>query len=78
VLQKPDVALANALKMLRKHRGLSQEAIAFAADISTSSVSRIERALMNPPWTLVRQMADVLGVSIAELAAAVEREDSAR
>jgi transcriptional regulator with XRE-family HTH domain len=55
---------------------MSQEAVAFAAGISTSSVSRIERALMNPPWTVVRQMAEVLGVSIAELAAGVEREDS--
>jgi DNA-binding XRE family transcriptional regulator len=56
---------------------MSQEAFGFAAGISTSSVSRIERVRMNPPWTLVRKMADVLGLSIAELAVAVEREEAA-
>jgi transcriptional regulator with XRE-family HTH domain len=76
MLRNPDVALADTLKMLRELRGLSQEDLAGEVGIATSSLSRIERALMNPAWSLVRQLATVLGVSIAELAVAVEDRDS--
>jgi transcriptional regulator with XRE-family HTH domain len=75
VLRNPDVALADTLKVLRELRGLSQEDLAGEVGIATSSLSRIERALMNPAWSLVRQLAAVLGVSIAELAVAVEDMD---
>ncbi len=76
MLRNPDVALADTLKVLRELRGLSQEDLAGEVGIATSSLSRIERALMNPAWSLVRQLATVLGVSIAELAVAVEDRDS--
>ncbi|MGH2912458.1 MAG: helix-turn-helix domain-containing protein [Solirubrobacteraceae bacterium] len=74
--QTPDAALADAVRIRREQRGISQEALASEAGISTSSVSRIERGLMNPQWTLVRTLAGVLGLTISELSLAVEQVEA--
>ncbi len=44
------------------------------AGLTSSSYSRIERGLTNPAWTTVQRIAGALGVTIVELAEAVERE----
>jgi DNA-binding XRE family transcriptional regulator len=68
-----DPKLAAAIRALRNAKGATQEDIAFAAGITSSSYSRIERGLTNPAWTTVQRIADGLGVTIVELAEAVER-----
>ena len=70
----PDPALAAAIRRLREQRGMTQEALAFASGITTGSVARIELGQSVPGWDTVRQLARGLGVSLAELAAAVESE----
>jgi transcriptional regulator with XRE-family HTH domain len=60
-------ALADAIRHLRRERELSQEALAFAADIHPKHLSEIERANKDPRATTVVRLADALGVRVAEL-----------
>ncbi len=72
-----DAALVQVIRDLRGQRGLSQEAVARAADLTLSSYARVERGLANPTWRTVSQIADALGVTLAELGAAVDEARSA-
>lgn len=69
-----DEALAATIRRLREERSIAQEELAHRAGISTGSLSRIERGLASPAWTTVGRIAEALGVSVAELAVAVERD----
>jgi transcriptional regulator with XRE-family HTH domain len=64
------------LKRLREERGITQEQLAFEAGITASALSRIERGLNSPRWRTVSQIAQALGVQLAELAADYERAAS--
>ncbi len=70
----PDPQLAAAIRRLRLERGLTIESLAHDTGITTGSLSRIELAQSAPAWWTVRKIADALGVSIGELAAAVDSE----
>jgi transcriptional regulator with XRE-family HTH domain len=61
------LTLAGAIRHLRRERELSQEALAFAADIHPKHLSEIERANKDPRSTTVVRLAEALGVSVAEL-----------
>jgi len=61
------LALAGAIRHLRRERDLSQEALAFAAGVHPKHVSEIERANKDPRTTTVLRLADALGVTVAEL-----------
>jgi transcriptional regulator with XRE-family HTH domain len=69
---KPDPALAAALRRLREDNGLTREALAFHAGITTASLARIELAQATPGWDTIRRIAGALDLSISGLAAAVE------
>jgi transcriptional regulator with XRE-family HTH domain len=60
-------ALAAAIRHLRRERELSQEALAYAADIHPKHLSEIERANKDPRSTTVVRLADALGVTVAAL-----------
>lgn len=68
----PDQALAALLRRLREERKITQEQLAFEAGLTVSALSRIERGQNGPAWTTVKRIAHALGMSIAEIAAAVE------
>jgi transcriptional regulator with XRE-family HTH domain len=70
----PDRELAQALRALRNHDGRSQEALAHDAGLTVTALARIERGQTNPTWTSVRAIADALGVSLVQLARAVEKQ----
>ncbi len=70
----PDPILAALLRRLREERGLSQEALAYKAEITAGSLGRIELAQSSPAWATVRQIAKALDVTLADLAAEVERQ----
>jgi transcriptional regulator with XRE-family HTH domain len=53
---------------------MTMEALAFRSGVSISSLGRIELGRSSAAWSTVRQIADALDVSMAELAAAVEAE----
>jgi len=71
------LALAGAIRHLRRERELSQEALAFAADIHPKHLSEIERANKDPRSTTVARLAEALGVSVAELYEGGGRRSSA-
>ncbi len=60
-------AFGEHLRQLRKEKGLSQEDLAFAADIELSQISRIERGIINTSISQVFQIAEALGVPSAAL-----------
>ena len=67
-----DRHLASVLRTLRERSGRSQESLAHDAGITVAALARIERGQSNPSWTTVRQIADGLGISLAELGRAVD------
>jgi len=68
-----DAALGEVLRALREKHGLSQEALAHEAGLTTGSLARIERGQANPTWTTVRAITRALGVSMAALGGAIDR-----
>jgi transcriptional regulator with XRE-family HTH domain len=72
-----DADLVQAIRNLRARRGLSQEAVARAANLTLSSYARIERGLANPTWRTVSNIADALDVTLSELGAVVDELRSA-
>ena len=59
--------LRNNLTALRRSCGLSQEQLAFEADIDRTYVSQIERGLGNPSLAVMCRLACALGVGICDL-----------
>ena len=72
--QKPDLALAHALRAIREEKGLAREAVAYEAKISTGSLARIELGQSVPTWVTVRALAAALNVTLRQLGARVEAE----
>lgn len=64
---QPQPALGAAIRQLRQKRGITQEDLAHGADITTGTLSLIERGHANPTWGTVRGIADALRVSMGEL-----------
>lgn len=60
-------ALARSLVRLRLSQGLSQEALAYEAEVERSYVSLIERGQGNPSLRVLCQLAQRLGVSVVEM-----------
>jgi transcriptional regulator with XRE-family HTH domain len=74
----PQAALGRAVGLRRRERGLSQEALADAANVDARTVRGIERGTANPSWDVVDRIARALGwslVKLAELADELETED---
>jgi transcriptional regulator with XRE-family HTH domain len=67
-----DPDLAAVLRRLREDRGVTQEALAARAGITTGSYARIELGQSSPAWSTVRQIAGALDVPLADIARAVE------
>ena len=50
------------LKLIRARVGLTQEGLARAADVSLSTVAKLERGEVDPSWNSVQRLAKALGV----------------
>ena len=59
--------LGTRVKARRLSRGLSQEQLAFEADIDRTYISQIERAKINPSLLVLHKVARALGVTAPEL-----------
>ena len=59
--------LGERVREQRRSRGLTQEALAEALDLSVAYVSLIERGGRNPPYTTVVAIARALGVSMSRI-----------
>jgi transcriptional regulator with XRE-family HTH domain len=69
---KPDPALATAVRGLREASGITREALAFRAGITTASLARVELAQASPGWDTIRRIAGALDMPLSRLAAAIE------
>lgn len=63
----PDANLAAVLREIRTSQGRSQETVAYEAGLTAAAFGRIERGQADPSWTSVVRIADVLGVSLADI-----------
>jgi len=72
-VSEPQPALGNAIRQLREKRGLTQEALAHEAGITTGTLSLIERGQSNPAWGTVGRLADALGSSMGEIGKLADR-----
>jgi len=61
------------VRELRLAKGLSQEELAFRADIHRTYLSGVERGIRNPALRNIEAIADALGVSLSELLSFGER-----
>ncbi len=61
--------LGDRIRESRRHRGMTQEALAESLDLSVAYVSLIERGGRNPPYTTVVAIAQALGLPTARLVA---------
>jgi transcriptional regulator with XRE-family HTH domain len=59
---------------LRLERGITQESLAFEANVTIATLSRIERGVTAPKVGTLRKIATALGMSLAELVMAVDQE----
>jgi transcriptional regulator with XRE-family HTH domain len=59
------------LRRLRLERGISQEELAFQADIDRTYVSGLERGVRNPTVLVLDRLARVLDVTVCDIVVAV-------
>lgn len=57
----------SAFLKARRARGLTQEQLAYAADVARATVQNIESGRNNPTRVVVRALADVLGVDVDQI-----------
>ncbi|MCL2656095.1 MAG: helix-turn-helix domain-containing protein [Betaproteobacteria bacterium] len=62
------------LRRYRSDRNISQEELAYRADIDRTFVSRLERGVRQPTITTLIGLGQALGVSAADLVQETERE----
>lgn len=63
------VALGDAIRRIRKERGISQEQLALSAEIDMSYLGRVERGDNNVAVLKLERIADALGMTMTELMA---------
>ncbi len=61
------IVVGRNLKRLREDQGLSQEEFAWEADLHRTYISGVERGIRNPTVTVLKKIADGLGVEPGEL-----------
>jgi transcriptional regulator with XRE-family HTH domain len=72
---QPQPALGKAIRGLREKRGLTQEAVAHDAGVTTATLGVIERGLSNPTWATLRRIASALDASMVEVARLAEKHE---
>lgn len=61
------VRLGQRLTVARKHMGISQEELAFRAEIDRTYISQMERGVCNPSLLVLSKVATVLETSLVGL-----------
>lgn len=75
----PDPALGEVLRAIREREPRrSQENVGFNAGVTAATIGRMEMGVSRPEWGTVRAVADALGVSLVNLAAAIEEAEGKR
>jgi transcriptional regulator with XRE-family HTH domain len=72
---QPQPALGEAIRQLRQKRRITQEDLAHESDITTGTLSLIERGHANPTWGTARGIAAALGISMGDLGKLADKLD---
>jgi transcriptional regulator with XRE-family HTH domain len=70
-LRNAQKSLAVNVKRLRLAKGITQEELAFLAEIDRTYASQIERAIANPSLGIICAVADALGTTYEKLMAEI-------
>ena len=65
--------LGEILKSAREQAGLTQEALALAAEVDRSYISQLERGLKSPTGSMLFRLCQAMNASPAELIDRLER-----
>ncbi len=66
-------SLGKVVRELRTRLGVSQEELAFRAKLHRTYISLLERGKRNPSLRVIATLAPILGTTMADLVARVER-----
>ncbi|MBH0178418.1 MAG: helix-turn-helix transcriptional regulator [Nitrospira sp.] len=69
----PEVLFGRKVVRLRKRLGISQEELAFRAEVHRTYISQLERGLKSPTLSVIMRLSRALKTSPSSLVAAVER-----
>ena len=70
--ERPQPALGKAIRRLRENRRMTQATLAEKAGLTGRTISAIETGRANPTWATIGDIADALGVSMAQIAKAAQ------
>jgi transcriptional regulator with XRE-family HTH domain len=71
--ERPQPALGEAIRQLRRKRGVTQKTLAKDAGLTAATLSLIERGQANPTWDTVKKISAALDVSMGELGSLVDK-----
>jgi transcriptional regulator with XRE-family HTH domain len=71
---RPEDAFGKVLRDLRVKKGLSQEKLAFEANLDRTFISLLERGLRQPSFVTILEISKILEVSAAHLVELAEAE----
>jgi transcriptional regulator with XRE-family HTH domain len=60
-------AFAANLRRLRHPKGISQEGLAYSAEVNRSYLSKLEKGVSYPGLEIIAKLANALGIEAAEL-----------
>lgn len=69
---KPNPILGSVLRAERERQGVSQEALAGEAGLTTHAIGRLERGHSDPLWSSVESVIEALNLTLIELAQRIE------
>ena len=67
-------SFASVLKKLRIQNGLSQEGLAFKANLHRTYISQLERGLKSPTLNTISILAHVLGISLTQFVKSIQED----
>ena len=70
----PEALFGREVARLRKRLGVSQEELAFRAEVHRTYVSQLERGLKSPTLSMILKLSRALKVSASRLVATVGRQ----
>ena len=70
----PESLFGKEVVRLRKRLGLSQEELAFRAEVHRTYISQLERGLKSPTLSMILKLSRALKASASKLVATVEKQ----
>lgn len=67
-------SFASVLKKLRVQKGLSQEELAFKANLHRTYISQLERGLKSPTLNTISILAEVLDISLTQFVKSIQED----